>query len=198
LLSRYERRILRVLRENKEGLTTIEVARKADISKTTAIKYLASLRAAGKIDFVRVGPSKLWRIKEERPKKRPAPASRMRRVESLLNEFTQAMELRGSVVADTNGLALSANLPIEIDPERLSGVVPQLVRACMRLAEMAKLDSLKGIIIEGSRGRIVVHSEGKVLLIAICGLETPLGTVKVEIEDFAKKINEALEKPSGA
>jgi len=64
LLSYYERRILEVLEESRDGLTTIGIAEKANISKTTALKYLASLKSAGKIDYIEVGPAKLLEVSE--------------------------------------------------------------------------------------------------------------------------------------
>jgi len=55
---------------------------------------------------------------------------------------------------------------------------------------MSGIDPLKSVILEGEKGRIVARSEGKVLLIAISGKDTPLGMVKLEIEEFAKKISQ--------
>jgi hypothetical protein len=39
----------------------VDVAKKAGISKTTVIKYLSVLRSEGLVEFVEVGPAKLWR-----------------------------------------------------------------------------------------------------------------------------------------
>ncbi|MDI9617339.1 MAG: FaeA/PapI family transcriptional regulator [Methanothrix sp.] len=57
----YKERILKAIQESKDGLTTVEVARQAGVSKTTVIKYLSVLRSEGKCEYVEVGPSKLWR-----------------------------------------------------------------------------------------------------------------------------------------
>jgi len=59
----YEERILSAIEESMVGLTTVDVARKAKVSKTTAIKYLSVLKSEGKCEFAEVGPSKLWRVK---------------------------------------------------------------------------------------------------------------------------------------
>jgi hypothetical protein len=45
------------------GLTTVDVGKKAGISKTTVIKYLSVLRSEGRVEFVEVGPAKLWRTR---------------------------------------------------------------------------------------------------------------------------------------
>jgi hypothetical protein len=62
-MTSYKERILEVISESEVGLTTVDVAKKAGVSKTTVIKYLSVLRSEGQVEFVEVGPSKLWRIR---------------------------------------------------------------------------------------------------------------------------------------
>ena len=190
--SYYERKILNVLKKHKDGLTTVNVARKADISKTTAIKYLAALRAKEKVDYVEVGPSKLWRIKEKPIAKKRASTSKTRRLKVLLEEFKEITEVDGSAIVDSDGLTISADLPSEIDSEKLGSLISLLLRTGRKSIDAAKLKSLEGIIIEGGKGRIVMRSKGRVLLIAFCKPDTPLGTVKLEMEELTDKINEIL------
>lgn len=59
----YKERILEVIGESEVGLTTVDVAKKAGVSKTTVIKYLSVLSSEGEVEFVEIGPSKLWRTK---------------------------------------------------------------------------------------------------------------------------------------
>ncbi len=63
-MASYEERILKVIEASKVGLTTVDVGKKAGVSKTTAIKYLSVLKSEGRCEFVEVGPSKLWRVVE--------------------------------------------------------------------------------------------------------------------------------------
>jgi predicted ArsR family transcriptional regulator len=58
----YKERILKVIDDSEVGLTTVDVAKQAGVSKTTVIKYLSVLRSEGQVEFVEVGPAKLWRI----------------------------------------------------------------------------------------------------------------------------------------
>jgi len=60
----YKERILEVIGESDVGLTTVDVAKNAGVSKTTVIKYLSVLSSEAQVEFVEVGPSKLWRIKD--------------------------------------------------------------------------------------------------------------------------------------
>ncbi|MDD1760482.1 MAG: FaeA/PapI family transcriptional regulator [Methanothrix sp.] len=62
-MTSYKERILEVIGEAEMGLTTVDVAKKAGVSKTTVIKYLSVLSSEDQVEFVEVGPSKLWRIK---------------------------------------------------------------------------------------------------------------------------------------
>ena len=191
--SYYERRILQVLDQNKEGLTTTSVAEKAGISKTTALKYLASLRSAGTIDYIEVGPSKLWRRIQPRPaEQKRVSASRTEKIESALKEFRQVVGLEGSAVVDNDGLTISADLPSDIDPEKVGIMVSRLLQIGAKSASMVKINPIKALIVEGEKGRIIARNEGNVLVIAFSSPETPLGMVKLELEEFAKKINEII------
>src|SRR5512137_2103858 len=60
-MASYKEKILEVIGEADVGLTTVDVAKKAGVSKTTVIKYLSVLSSEGLVEFVEVGPSKLWR-----------------------------------------------------------------------------------------------------------------------------------------
>ena len=62
-MTSYKERILEVIGAAEMGLTTVDVAKKAGVSKTTVIKYLSVLSSEDQVEFVEVGPSKLWRIK---------------------------------------------------------------------------------------------------------------------------------------
>ena len=63
----YKERIVKSIEKSDVGLTTVDVAKKAGISKTTVIKYLSVLRSEGRVEFVEVGPAKLWRTKGAAP-----------------------------------------------------------------------------------------------------------------------------------
>ncbi len=67
-MTAYKSRILEVIGESEVGLTTVDVAKNAGVSKTTVIKYLSVLSSEGEVEFVEVGPSKLWRIKNANAK----------------------------------------------------------------------------------------------------------------------------------
>ena len=63
-MTSYKERILEAIRDSDVGLTTVDVAKHAGVSKTTVIKYLSVLKSEGSVKYVEIGPSKLWRINE--------------------------------------------------------------------------------------------------------------------------------------
>ena len=193
MLSYYERKILEVLEKNKDGLTTVGIAEKADISKTTALKYLASLRASGRINYIEVGPAKLWRLTNFRgTESKSIPVNKERKVKLILKEFRDIAGLLGSAVVDSDGLTISADLPWNKNPEKIGSLISRLLRIGEKSARAAKIGSLKDIILEGDNGRIVARNEGNVLLVAFSDKEAALGMVKIEIEEFAKRIKDLI------
>jgi predicted ArsR family transcriptional regulator len=75
----YRDRILEAIGESEVGLTTVDVAKRSGVSKTTVIKYLSVLRSEGRVEFAEVGPSKLWRISSPSAKTERAPKTRRER-----------------------------------------------------------------------------------------------------------------------
>ena len=63
-MASYKDRILQVIDDSKVGLTTVDVAKRAGVSKTTVIKYLSVLRSEGSVEFVWrwVAPSFGWSV----------------------------------------------------------------------------------------------------------------------------------------
>jgi hypothetical protein len=61
-MASYKERIMQAIEDSNSGLTTVDVAKRAGVSKTTVIKYLSVLRSEGRCEFVEVGPSKLWKV----------------------------------------------------------------------------------------------------------------------------------------
>lgn len=183
-----------MLDQNKDGLTTMGIAEKSDISKTTTLKYLASLKAEGKIHYIEVGPAKLWRLNLSEETSKPHPISRTEGMGSLLRKFKESVGLEGSAVVDSEGLTICADLPWDVNPEKMGSLISRLIQIGERSAKMAGMDPLKEIIIEGEKGRVLARSEGNTLLVAFSKPDTPLGALKLETEEFSENINELVAK----
>ncbi len=111
----YKERILQVIQDSKDGLTTVEVARRAGVSKTTVIKYLSVLKSEGKCEYVEVGPSKLWRAVSPRK-------------EICKGEIQpcEVEEISAKEIADESGMV---SISFKVRADQLSTLLKQIQRS---------------------------------------------------------------------
>lgn len=186
-----EERVLEALKESEDGLTIQEVIRKTGISKTAAIKYLATFKMAGKADFVESGPTRLWRLVTHKRVKKPSGKGGI--LKSLLRELTERADLTGSAIVKGEGVVLAAVLPKNMDYDKLETLASSLMRTGVRSIELAGMERFEEITVKGSKGRILALNEDGTFLIAFCKPDTMLGSVKLEMEELSKRIREALD-----
>jgi hypothetical protein len=186
----YEDRVLEALKESEDGLSTLDVVRKTGISKTAAIKYLATFKMAGKADVVESGPTRLWRLVTR--KRVEKPPKRSETLTALLRELTESAGLMGSAVVKEEGVVLAAVLPENMDYDKLESLASTLSRAGVRSIDLTGLERFEEMTVEGSKGRILAMNEDGTLLITLCKPDVMLGKVKLEMEEFSKRIREAL------
>ncbi|HOT05961.1 MAG: hypothetical protein A4E45_02325 [Methanosaeta sp. PtaB.Bin039] len=118
----YKERILESIRESDMGLTTVDVAKKAGVSKTTVIKYLSVLKSEGRCEYVEVGPAKLWRAT-------PVAKSRTPATEESADDsqcVVESLEVK-SVGESDDGKTLS--LSFRVKPEQVASLLRQ-IRNC--------------------------------------------------------------------
>ena len=187
----YEAKILNALKESESGLSALEVSKKTGLSKTAVVKYLATFRMAGKADYVERGPSRLWRLITPR-RGVSTPTLKGERLDDILRRFMESVELEGSAVANSQGLVISAILPENIDRERMESLSSTLIRAGLRSVELAELERLEYAVIEGRRGSIILSNGDRAILIAFSKPQAPVGTIKYEMKEFLKIVDEAL------
>jgi predicted ArsR family transcriptional regulator len=101
-MASYRERILKAIELSEDGLTTVDVAKQAGVSKTTVIKYLSVLMSEGLCEFVEVGPSKLWRLKIPRSRTGGAEEGAPCEVESL-----SVTDLEGGSICQDATVSLS-------------------------------------------------------------------------------------------
>lgn len=123
-MASYKDKILEVIGESEVGLTTVDVAKKAGVSKTTVIKYLSVLSSEGLVEFVEVGPSKLWRNKRTGPKReKEAPAA--------LN-----VEALPMIDVDfSNGDEKTVYFSFRMDPEQICALMKRANKCMYNLAK---------------------------------------------------------------
>ena len=138
-MASYEERILKAIEASEVGLTTVDVAKQAGVSKTTAIKYLSVLKSEGKCKFVEVGPSKLWRASE--PKESSVAPENV----ECLEDFEAALKKDGSLEIPSLKLSVVAQLEeisddvtismsFKVKPEKV-GTFMNLMKKCVHQTE---------------------------------------------------------------
>ncbi len=124
-MASYIDRILKAIQESEGGLTTVDVARRAGVSKTTVIKYLSVLKSEGKCEFTEVGPSKLWMTKTS-PSEELQDRSRKMKANGEDNMPLQITDLCGSLSQDA-----TISLSFRLKPRQICALVDHLQR-CSR------------------------------------------------------------------
>ncbi|MHC1632166.1 MAG: FaeA/PapI family transcriptional regulator [Methanotrichaceae archaeon] len=130
----YEDRILKVIEDSKMGLTTVDVAKHAGVSKTTAIKYLSVLKSEGMCEFVEIGPSKLWRSQKSKVERDGENAGTLC-IESALetegNGKTAALPL--SILAQMEDISedVTISMSFKVKPDKV-GAFMKLIKKYAR------------------------------------------------------------------
>ena len=122
-MASYEERILEAIRDSKGGLTTVDVAKRASVSKTTVIKYLSVLSSEGLVEFAEVGPSKLWKLKSEESS-----------IEPIISGCESKLDLKTMPIVDIdlrNGNNKTIYFSFRIEPEQICALMKKANR-CIR------------------------------------------------------------------
>jgi predicted ArsR family transcriptional regulator len=124
-MASYKENILEVIRQSEVGLTTVDVAKKAGVSKTTVIKYLSVLSSEGAVEFVEVGPSKLWRNKGKGRKHS--------------DESAKPLNAEALPMVDIdfyNGDDKTIYFSFRVDPEQICALMKRANKCMQKAAEM--------------------------------------------------------------
>jgi len=123
-MASYKEKILDVIGEAEVGLTTVDVAKKAGVSKTTVIKYLSVLSSEGLVEFVEVGPSKLWRSRRTGIKHR--------------EEGAQTLNIEAQPMVDIDFCSDEDNtvhFSFQVDPNRICALLKRANKCMCQNAE---------------------------------------------------------------
>ncbi len=124
-MASYKEKILEVIGEADVGLTTVDVAKKAGVSKTTVIKYLSVLSSEGQVEFVEVGPSKLWRNKNTGMKQR--------------EEGAQTLNVVALPMVDIdffNGEDKTVHFSFQVDPVQICALLKRANKCMCKAADI--------------------------------------------------------------
>ena len=101
-----EKNVVELLKKSGR-LKTIDIINNSNMCKVTTLKYIRRLRGRGMIDFEKIGPTKLWYVKDENDYRDLEPGEGQKRVSGLLRDFENITGVRANVIITSRGVALA-------------------------------------------------------------------------------------------
>lgn len=122
------------------------------------------------------------------------PSLEIQLEQSLLQLRRRARGVRGSVIADTNGLAVAADIRGGMSSSVLSAMSTLIAQSAGGVFENLSMPNPDFILMEGPNANVAVipMSGGELSLLALADKATNLGVLKIEMKRAARGIAEAL------
>ena len=100
-----EKELIEIIRVGGK-LKTSDIIEHSRMCKVTALKYLNSLRDSGQINFERIGPTKLWHLKEQATADRGAgdPSAQFKNILRMLREFEESTGKKAFILMSADDL----------------------------------------------------------------------------------------------
>ena len=119
--------------------------------------------------------------------------SRQETLAQLIKELRQAVpELRGAMVASTDGLSLASDLS-ETEAARTAAMAATALGLGKRIAQTSSLGGLEEVVVRGQEGYLVVYSAGEKGVLAVAApMGANLGLIHLEARGAAQRIAQAL------
>ncbi|HYM40129.1 MAG TPA: roadblock/LC7 domain-containing protein [Thermoplasmata archaeon] len=112
----------------------------------------------------------------------------------LLQLRRRARGVRGSVIADANGLAVAADIRLGMSSSVLSAMSTLIAQSAGSVFDTLSLPNANFVLMEGPAGNVAVTTltEGDLSLLALAEKSTNLGILKIEMKRAAHAVAEAL------
>jgi predicted ArsR family transcriptional regulator len=104
-----EKSVIELLRQSGKMKTT-DVITGSNMCKATALKYMNRLRHRGVIDFEKIGPTKLWYLKNV-GYERSSPEVGRTRVFQLIRDFEEMTGVKANFIISSESVALTLGDP---------------------------------------------------------------------------------------
>src|SRR5207245_269452 len=112
----------------------------------------------------------------------------------ILGEFRRKTNgIRGSVIADGNGLTVASDIQSGVSPAVLSAMSTLIAQSGARVFENIEMAGPSFIIMDGDQANVAVvqFAAGDVSLLTLVDRSANLGVLKIEMKRTAAKIAEA-------
>jgi uncharacterized protein len=98
-------------------------------------------------------------------------------------------EVRGALVASTDGLPMAQNLSGTEDPNRVAAMAATALGLGKRIADTLNAGTLSETSVSGTNGQIYLYAAGtKGVLVVVAGANANVGMIHLEARDAAKSI----------
>ena len=123
-----------------------------------------------------------------------AGPSRSSRLDRILNELVgQVPEIEAASVVSFDGLAMAAQLPAEMDEDRVAAMSAALLSLGERAAEGLGRGTLSQVYIEGENGTVfLISADDEAVLVAVAAKRAKVGLILFEVRRAAAAVAEAL------
>jgi predicted regulator of Ras-like GTPase activity (Roadblock/LC7/MglB family) len=123
-----------------------------------------------------------------------AGPSRSSRLDRILNELVgQGPEIEAASVVSFDGLAMAAQLPAEMDEDRVAAMSAALLSLGERAAEGLGRGTLSQVYIEGENGTVfLISADDEAVLVAVAAKRAKVGLILFEVRRAAAAVAEAL------
>lgn len=114
-------------------------------------------------------------------------------LQEVLRTLRQAVpEITGVMVASTDGLSLTTDLP-EAEAARAAAMAATALGLGKRIAQTSALGPLEEVVVRGKEGYLVVYSAGEKGVLAVAApMGANLGLIHLEARQVASRIAQIL------
>ncbi len=102
-------------------------------------------------------------------------------------------EVRGVLIASSDGLPMAQNLSGSEDPNRVAAMAATALGLGKRIADTLNAGALQETSVSGSSGQVYLYAAGaKGVLVVVTPANANVGLIHLESRDAAKRISELL------
>ena len=102
-------------------------------------------------------------------------------------------EVRGVLIASSDGLPMAQNMTGNEDPNRVAAMAATALGLGKRIADTLNAGSLSETSVTGSEGLVYLYSAGaKGVLVVVAPPQANVGMIHLEARDAARRIQEIL------
>ena len=116
-------------------------------------------------------------------------------LDNELDKLEAISDIIGTALVNRNGLLISSRLPRDIDDRKLGAMAATMFKSIETAASALGSKIINNLTVEFSEFQmIVIGVDEHIVLVTLINLNTNLGLVFIEIEDFIRNIKEILKR----